>query len=76
MIKIDLEKFDMMLQNELTNDEKYIEVKNILTICGQDDVEKMTTFLFKFSEKIFNKGFVEGIKFIANKEKVNLFNID
>ena len=74
MFVIDAEKFDKMVDDTLTNDEKYCEQLKILianiNLKGSDDIRSLLYPVeLRISEIIFEKGFHYGINFIISNIK-------
>lgn len=77
MFKIDTEKFDEMIEAELKKDERYNEyMTNIKPYTNKDDnlINSIISIILRGAEIGYNEGFKNGVKFIVNIGKLNLFS--
>lgn len=77
MIKIDTEKFDEMIEVEFKKDEKYNEyMANIKSYINKDDslINSIISIILRVAEISYNEGFKNGMEFIINTKKLDLFS--
>lgn len=77
MIKIDTEKFDEMIEAEVKKDKRYNEyMTNIKPYTNKDDnlINSIISIILRVAEISYNEGFKNGMEFIINTKKLDLFS--
>ena len=77
MLRIDGEEFDKMVEEELTKDEEcsklIIQIKESTPLMLNCDDSLVNSLLLKVFEISYQRGFKDGMNFIIDREKNDLF---
>ena len=77
MLKIDGEEFDKMVEEELTKDEEcsklITRIKESIPLILNCDDSLVNSLLLKIFEIAYQRGFKDGMNFIIDREKNDLF---